>query len=127
MALYGHEIDEGTTPLEAGLGWVVKLDKGEFLGRSTLLAQKQHGLERRLVGFELQGRGIARQGYEVLADGEVVGIVTSGSFSPTLEKAIGMAYVPSALAVPGGMVEIQVRKKRVPAVIVRMPFYRRNS
>ena len=125
MALYGHEIDDTTTPLDAGLGWVVKLAKGDFLGREVLVSQREHGLKQKLVGFEMVGRGIGRQGYSVLSAGEVVGRVTSGSFSPTLEKAIGMAYVPPALAAPGTGIEIQVRKNTVPAVIVPMPFYKR--
>jgi len=127
MALYGHEIDDTTTPLDAGLSWVVKLAKGDFLGRDALVAQKENGLERQLVGFEMVGRGIGRQGYDVLAAGEAVGRVTSGSFSPTLEKAIGMAYVPPELAEPGTEIEIQVRKNAVPAVIVSIPFYQRDE
>jgi len=127
MALYGHEIDDTTTPLDAGLSWVVKLAKGDFLGRDVLVAQKETGLEKKLVGFEMVGRGIGRQGYEVLADGEVVGRVTSGSFSPTLEKAIGLAYVPAGLAEEGTEIAIQVRKNAVPAVIVPIPFYKRDQ
>ncbi|HEV3075682.1 MAG TPA: glycine cleavage system aminomethyltransferase GcvT, partial [Thermoanaerobaculia bacterium] len=90
MALYGHEIDERTTPLEAGLSWVVKLGKGDFLGRAALLEQSEQGIRRTLVGFTVEGRGIARQGHGVLSGGEAVGEVTSGTWSPTLEKAIGM-------------------------------------
>jgi aminomethyltransferase len=127
MALYGHEIDDSTTPLDAGLGWVVKLGKGEFLGRDVLVAQKSEGLRQKLVGFEMTGRGIGRQGYDVLARGEVVGRVTSGTMSPTLGKAIGMAYVPPGLAEVGAEIEIQVRKNSVPAVIVPIPFYKRDK
>lgn len=127
MALYGHEIDDTTTPLEAGLSWVVKLAKGEFLGREVLVSQEKDGLDRKLVGFEMVGRGIGRQGYSVLAGGDEVGRVTSGSFSPTLEKAIGMAYVPSELAEPGIDIEVQIRKNAVPAVIVPLPFYKRDQ
>lgn len=127
MALYGHEIDDSTTPIEAGLDWVVKLAKGDFLGREILAAQKQEGTERKLVGFAVTGRGIARQGYEVLADDAEVGRVTSGSFSPTLEKAIGMAYVPVALADPGTEIQIRVRKNLVPAMVVPLPFYKRDK
>lgn len=126
MALYGHEIDDTTTPLDAGLGWVVKLAKGDFLGREVLVGQKEHGLEQKLVGFEMVGRGIGRQGYPVLAAGKEVGRVTSGSFSPTLEKAIGMAYVPPGLAKEGTEIEIQVRKNAVPARVVPIPFYKRD-
>jgi aminomethyltransferase len=127
MALYGHEIDETTTPFEAGLNWVVKLDKGDFLGREALQAQRAAGLPRKLVGFEVQGRGIARQGHAVLSHegGEAVGAVTSGTWSPTFEKALGMAYVPVALAAPGTPLTIDVRGKALPAVVVETPFYRR--
>ncbi len=126
MALYGHEIDETTTPFEAGLGWVVKLDKGEFLGSVALRAQKEGGLRRKLVGFEVRGRGIAREGHAVLSsEGEAVGKVTSGTWSPTFEKAIGMAYVPVEMAAPGTPLTLDVRGRPVPAVVVEMPFYRR--
>jgi len=126
MALYGHEIDETTTPFEAGLAWVVKLDKGDFAGRAALAAQRAAGAPRKLVGFEVQGRGIARQGHTVLSpEGEAVGAVTSGTWSPTFEKALGMAYVPVALSAPGTALSIDVRGKALPAVIVDLPFYRR--
>ena len=123
MALYGHEIDETTTPFEAGLGWVVKLDKGDFQGRDALLAQKAQGAPRKLVGFEVEGRGIARQGHGVVSDGAPVGAVTSGTWSPTFEKALGMAYVPPALAAPGTRLALDVRGKTLPAVVVDLPFY----
>ncbi len=126
MALYGHEIDRTTTPLEAGLNWVVKLAKGDFIGRDVLAGQKESGLERRLIGFELTVRGIARQGHEVRHGDREVGRVTSGTWSPTLEKAIGTAYVPVELADPGTELEIAVRKRRLPAVVVELPFYRRK-
>jgi aminomethyltransferase len=126
MALYGHEIDESTTPFEAGLGWVVKLDKGDFLGRDALAAQREQGIPRKLVGFEVQGRGIARQGHGVVSDGEAVGAVTSGTWSPTFEKALGMAYVPQELASPGTSLALDVRGKPLSAVIVDLPFYRRS-
>jgi aminomethyltransferase len=127
MALYGHEIDETTTPLEAGLSWVVKLAKGDFLGRDVLVAQQEHGVDAQLVGFEVTDRGIARQGHEVQSAGQSVGRVTSGSFSPTLEKAIGLAYVPAALAEPGTEIQIHVRKKSLAAVTVPLPFYKREK
>jgi len=126
MALYGHEIDETTTPFEAGLAWVVKLDKGDFLGRDALADQKARGLERKLVGFEVQGRGIARQGHGVVSDGGRVGDVTSGTWSPTFEKALGMAYVPSGLAAAGTPLTLDVRGRSLPAVVVETPFYRRS-
>ncbi|HEV8579855.1 MAG TPA: glycine cleavage system aminomethyltransferase GcvT [Thermoanaerobaculia bacterium] len=125
MALYGHEIDETTTPFEAGLGWVVKLDKGDFIGREALVAQKAQGVPRKLAGFEVQGRGIARQGHTVVSDGDTVGGVTSGTWSPTFEKALGMAYVPPEMAAPGTPLTLEVRGKALPAVVVELPFYRR--
>jgi aminomethyltransferase len=125
MALYGHELDRTTTPWEAGLAWVVKLDKGDFIGRDALVAQKEAGVERKLVGFELEGRGIARQDHKVLAGGEEVGVVTSGTWSPTFEKALGMAYVGVDHAAVGGALEIEVRGRRIAARVVEMPFYKR--
>jgi glycine cleavage system T protein (aminomethyltransferase) len=125
MALYGHEIDEATTPFEAGLAWVVKLDKGEFLGSEALKAQRAEGVSRKLVGFEVKGRGIARQGHPVVSGGSAVGAVTSGTWSPTFEKALGMAYVPAAMAAPGTQLALDVRGKELPAVVVDLPFYRR--
>jgi len=125
MALYGHEIDESTTPFEAGLAWVVKMNKGDFLGREALAAQQAEGLRRKLIGFEVQGRGIARQGHEVKSDGRTVGAVTSGTWSPSFEKALGMAYVPTGLAAPGTPLEVDVRGKPLSAVVVEVPFYRR--
>ena len=125
MALYGHELDETTTPFEAGLGWVVKLDKGDFVGRGALAAQQAAGVPRKLVGFEVTGRGIARQGHGVVSDGGAVGRVTSGTWSPTFEKALGMAYVPPAMAAPGAPLTLEVRGKPLPAVVAELPFYRR--
>ena len=125
MALYGHEIDDTITPLEAGLQWVVKLEAGDFIGRQALVAMKEEGLPRKLVGFNVEGRGIARQGHKVLVDGEEVGFVTSGTFSPTLEKALGMAYVPVSMATAGTPLSLNVRGKLIPAVVVDLPFYKR--
>jgi aminomethyltransferase len=128
MALYGHELDERTTPFEAGLAWVVKLDKaGDFLGRGALVAQRDAGVSRKLVGFEVEGKGIARQGHLVLSGGETVGAVTSGTWSPTFEKALGMAYVPAALAAPGTRLDIDVRGRTLAATVVELPFYRRKK
>jgi aminomethyltransferase len=125
MALYGQDIDETTTPLEAGLGWLVHLDtKGNFRGRSVLEQQKANGVSRRLVGLEMVGRHIARHGYPVLADGAVVGEITSGTFAPTLEKAIALAYVPKSLSQIGQQLEVEIRGKTYPAVVVKKPFYR---
>jgi aminomethyltransferase len=127
MALYGQDIDETTTPLEAGLGWLVHLDsKGDFLGRSVLEQQKQAGVKRRLVGLKMAGRNIARHGYPVLHDGEKVGEVTSGSWSPTLEQAIALAYVPTALAKIGQPLEVEIRGKTYLGEVAKKPFYRRT-
>jgi aminomethyltransferase len=126
MALYGHEIDDSTTPLEAGLSWVVKLGKGDFLGRDVLAFQQAEGVKTKLVGFEMLGRGIGRQGYAVLdPDGQEVGTVTSGTFSPTFQKALGMAYVPVGLDTPGTRLALDVRGKPVEAQVVALPFYTR--
>ncbi len=126
MALYGHDIDDTTTPLEAGLDWVVKLDKGDFIGRQVLVNQQREGIARKLVGFELEERGIAREGCKVMAEGKEVGKVTSGTFAPTLERAIGMTYLPLALAEPGTEIAVEVRGKRRAARVVALPFYRRS-
>jgi len=125
MALYGHEIDETTTPWEAGLAWIVKLDKGDFLGRDALVAQKTEGPPRKLVGFEVEGRGIARQGHAVVSEGGTVGTVTSGTWSPTFEKALGLAYVPPDKAAPGTPLTLDVRGRQLAARVVETPFYRR--
>lgn len=127
MALYGHEIDATTTPYEAGLGWIVKLDKGDFLGRPTLERQAADGVRRKLAGFEIAGREIARDGYEVLVNGEPAGWVTSGAPSPTLNRNIGMAYLPSWCAAPGNVIQVLVRGKPCPAKVVPLPFYKRTK
>jgi glycine cleavage system T protein (aminomethyltransferase) len=125
MSLYGHEIDETTTLFEANLGWICKLDKGEFLGREALAQQKEAGVKKRLVGFEVTERGIARDDQDVVIGNERVGRVTSGSPAPYLKKNIGFAYVPSEFANVGGEIEIDVRGKLVGAQIVKTPFYKR--
>ena len=125
MALYGHEIDASITPLEADLAWIVKFDKGDFLGREALLKQRERGVRRKLAGFEMRGRGIGRDGYEVLLEGEAAGWVTSGGPSPTLNKNIGLCYLPSAAAGPGQAIQVVVRNQPVDAVIVPTPFYKR--
>lgn len=125
MALYGHEIDASISPLEAGLGWIVKFDKGDFIGRAKLAEQKAAGVTRKLVGFEMIGRGIGRDGYEVLVGGAKAGWVTSGGPAPTLGKNIGLCYLPAALAVPGTSIEVVVRGAGVEAVTVPTPFYKR--
>lgn len=125
MALYGHEITEETTLLEANLGWICKLNKGDFTGREALARQKEEGVRRKLVGFEVTERGIARDGQAVLVGGERVGEVTSGSPAPFLKKNIGLAYVPVEHAQEGQELQIDVRGKLVGARIVPTPFYKR--
>lgn len=127
MALYGHELDAETTAWEAGLAWTVKMDSGDFIGRAALEAAKVAGPSKKLVGFEIRGRGIAREGSEIFAAGAVIGRVTSGTFSPTLERALGMAYVAPEWAALGTEFEVEVRGRRLPAEVVRLPFYRRPS
>jgi len=127
MALYGHEIHASVTPWEADLSWIVKLDKGDFVGKDALVGQKERGATRRLTGFEMRGRGIARDGYEVYVDGLPAGWVTSGSPSPTLNKNIGLCYLPTAQARTGRPISILVRGQLVDAVTVPTPFYKRVS
>jgi aminomethyltransferase len=111
MCLYGHEIDETTTLLEANLGWITKLNKGDFIGREPLAKQKEEGVRQKLVGFEMSDRGIARDGQDVFIEGQHCGRVTSGSPAPFLKKNIGMAYVPVEFASVGQAIEIDVRGK----------------
>jgi aminomethyltransferase len=125
MALYGHEIDASLTPFEADLAWIAKFDKGDFLGRNALLKRKEIGIARKLVGFEMTGRGIGRDGYEVQIDGLPVGWVTSGGPSPTLGKNIGLCYLPVEHAVPGRKIQILIRNQPVDAVTALTPFYKR--
>ncbi len=125
MPLYGHEIDATTTPWEAGLDWIVKLEKGDFVGREALVKQKQQGIARKLIGFEVKGRGIARDGYEILTGGAGTGWVTSGGPAPALNKNLGMCYLPLHLAEAGNAIEISVRGRGVEAVTIPMPFYKR--
>lgn len=126
MALYGHEINETTTLLEANLGWICKLNKGEFVGREALARQKESGISRRLVGFEITERGIARDDQDVMVNGQQVGKVTSGSPAPFLKKNIGFAYVPVEFANVGQEIQIDVRGRAVGARIVPTPFYKRK-
>lgn len=128
LSLYGNDIDETTNPLEAGLGWVTKLDKGEFMGRDALAKIKQDGVTRRLVGFEMTGRGIGRHGYPITdLSGKKVGIVTSGSPGPTVGKNIGLGYVPTAMSEVGTKIGISIRDKMIEAVVVKTPFYKRKK
>ncbi len=126
MALYGHEIDGETTPWEAGLGWMVRMDKPDFTGKAALAAQLEAGVQKKLVGFEMRGPGIGRDGYDVLRNGQRIGWVTSGSPAPFLRKNIGLAYVNEGEVFPGNRLDIQVRKRLVPAEVVKTPFYRRE-
>ncbi|HKS10677.1 MAG TPA: glycine cleavage system aminomethyltransferase GcvT [Pyrinomonadaceae bacterium] len=125
MALYGNDIDETTTLYEANLGWICKLDKGDFTGREALAQQKADGVKRKLVGFEVTDRGIARDHQDVVIDGQRVGQVTSGSPAPYLKKNIGLAYVPTEYANVGQEIEVDVRGRLVRAQLVKAPFYKR--
>jgi len=125
MRLHGNDIDETTTVVEADLNWIVGWNKTEFLGRDVLHAQKAGGATRTLVGFEMTERAIGRHGHPVFHNGQQVGVVTSGTQTPFLKKAIGMAYVPTALKAPGTEIEIDIRGRRAKAVVVPMPFYKR--
>lgn len=128
MALYGQDIDDNITPLEAGLGWLVHLDrKGDFIGRSVLEEQKANGVERKIVGLQMQARNIARHDYPVLSTGETIGKVTSGTLSPTLGYPVALAYVSANLAKVGQNLEVEIRNKTYPAVVVKRPFYRSKN
>jgi aminomethyltransferase len=127
MPLYGPELDETTSPLEAGLGRFVKLEAGGFIGAEAIARRRDAGLRRSLVGFELEGRGVARAGYEITRDGRTVGRVTSGAPSPTLGKSIGLAYVPPELATPGTALDVVIRGRGVPARVVETPFVRASG
>jgi aminomethyltransferase len=127
MSLYGHEIHASVNPFEADLDWIVKLEKGDFLGRDALLKQMEPGVSRKLVGFEMTGRGIARDGYEVFADGAAAGWVTSGGPSPTLGKNIGLCYLPVGKAEIGRPIQVNVRGRLVDAVTVPTPFYKSSQ
>jgi glycine cleavage system T protein (aminomethyltransferase) len=127
LMLYGNDIDDTTTPLEAGLGWTVKLAKGDFNGRDVLVRQKEQGVARKLVGLELDGRRVPRHGMAVEQGGRVVGRVTSGTFGPSVQRPIGMAYVESALATLGTTLDVVAGEARLPARVVKTPFYTRGS
>ena len=125
MALYGHEIGPSITPFEADLARIVKFDKGEFIGREAMLKQQAEGINRKLVGFEMRGRGIGRDGYEVMIDHAAAGWVTSGGPSPTLNKNIGLCYLPVEKAIAGQAFQIMIRNQPVDAEVVPTPFYKR--
>jgi aminomethyltransferase len=123
--LYGHELTEEITPIEAGLGWTVKFDAGDFIGRDALLRVKEQGPVKRLIGIEMLDRGVPRAGYELFADGKRVGVLTSGTFGPTVQKNIGMGYVDTAYAMPGTRLAVDIRGRRLAAEVVKLPFYKR--
>ena len=128
--LYGNDIDEKTTPLEAGADWVVKFDKGDFVGRAEMLVQKSRGLSRRLIAFELVEKAVPRHGFKILdhqAPHAEIGIVSSGNLSPILQKGIGMGYVPPPVAQTGSSILIDIRGRLCPAVVVKPPFYVRPA
>jgi aminomethyltransferase len=130
MPLYGQEIAADINPIEAGLGWAVALDapgKEHMIGREALLTVKQEGPKRKLIGFEMIERGIARHGYEIVVGGQVVGHVTTGMYSPTLSKNLGLGYVPSQHAKKGTAIEVMIRGKNLKAVIIPTPFYKRQA
>ena len=126
-ALYGNDLDDGHTTLESGLGWVTKLDKGDFVGRNALAAQKEEGVQRRLVGLTVQARAFPRPGYAILSGGESVGVVTSGTVSPSLGIGVAMGYVQTQLSKEGTPLQIDVRGRPVDAVVQRPPFYKEGS
>lgn len=123
--LYGNDINDTTSPLEAGLGWITKLKKGDFIGSDVLRKQKAEGLTRKLVGFEMVEKGIPRHDYEIASNGEIIGSVTSGGISPLLDIGIGMGYVPIALSAEGSEIDIMIRGKAVKAKVVKTPFIRK--
>jgi aminomethyltransferase len=127
LALYGNDIDDTTTPLEANLGSLVKLAKGEFVGRDALVRQKEAGVARKLAGFTTSERSFPRNGYPVFHDGEPSGLVRSGTMSPSLEIPIGTCYLPAPAAKEGTGFEIEIRGKRISATVVKMPFYKKGS
>ncbi|KGG13722.1 MULTISPECIES: glycine cleavage system aminomethyltransferase GcvT [Prochlorococcus] len=128
MHLFGNDINENTTPLEAGLGWLVHLEMPKkFIGREALEKQSQHGLTKKLVGLEIQGRAIARKDYPIFYNNQKISQITSGSWSPTLEKPIALAYLPKELTKLGDEVNVQIRDKLYPAMVVKKPFYRSVS
>jgi aminomethyltransferase len=123
MALYGNDIDETTTPIEAGLGWIVSFNK-DFIGKDVIAKQKVEKPQRRLVCLELEGKAFPRRGYDICDGEEVVGKVTSGTFSPSLRKPIALGYVPLAKAKIGSTVQVAIRDTMYPAVVVKPPFYK---
>ena len=122
--LYGNDIDKTTTPLEAGLGWITKLYKEDFIGKDVLVKQKQEGIKRRLVGFEMSGHSIPRHHYKIFKDNKEIGYVTSGTFSPSINKSIGLGYIKTPFSKVGTEIEIDSRGRMERAIVVKMPFYK---
>ena len=127
MALYGNDIDDTVTPLEANLQWLVKMKKGDFVGKPALEAQKAAGIPQKLVGFTIADRSFPRHGYKVFVDGAPSGEVRSGTMSPSTGQAIGTAYVPTAHAKPGNTLEVEIRGSRLKGTIVELPFYKNGT
>jgi aminomethyltransferase len=127
LLLHGNDMDTTVTPLEAGLAWAVKLGKDEFIGVDALRRQKAEGIPRRLIGFTIEERAIARHGFPILGNGRAIGQVTSGSFGPAVEKSIGLGYVPPGHAEPGQRIAVEIRGRQVPAAVARLPFYTRRA
>lgn len=126
ILLHGNDMDKTVTPLEVGLSWTVKLGKGEFIGGPALARQKREGPTRQLVGFTLRERAIARHGFSIQQDGTVVGRVTSGSFGPTVERSIGLGFIPPAHAQPGERIAVEIRGRAVEGAVTQLPFYKRT-
>lgn len=126
FCLYGNDIDQTTNPLEAGLGWITKLEKGDFVGKSVLVKAKESGLQKKLAGFVIPERAVARHGCNIRKNGATVGHVTSGTFSPSLQKGIAMGYVRADLAKPGQDLQLDIRGKAVSATVMKLPFYQRS-
>ena len=127
LALYGNDIDDTVTPLEANLGWIVKMKKGNFVGRGALEAQKAAGVKRKLVGFTTAERSFPRHGYPVFAGDQASGVVCSGTMSPSVGIPIGTCYLPAAMATEGTEFSIEIRGKRVPATVVKPPYYKQGT
>ena len=128
MHLYGNEMNQETTPFEAGLGWLVHLEMpSKFIGREALEKQAELGIKKRLIGLQVDGRAIARKGYKVTHENKIIGEITSGSWSPTLQKAIAMAYLPIDISKIGSKVNVRIRGQDHPATVIKRPFYKRKS
>ncbi|HEY5594994.1 MAG TPA: glycine cleavage T C-terminal barrel domain-containing protein, partial [Nitrospiria bacterium] len=125
--LYGNDMDETTTPVEASLEFAVDLGKTDFIGREAMVRQRETGISRKLIGFELVQRGVPRHGHKIFSDGKEIGVVTSGNHSPSLNKGIGMGCVQTTFAELGGKIQIDIRGNTVPAIIVERPFYKKKK